>query len=108
MTLKEEHTTISEKVNYTGYVALFMNSKERKILKLAFEVSEEVQESNRSIREIRSRIEKMLSTGVSEKKAKQATKNMIRFSKNEIQMEPDKIHLYDVPDDMRDLVVNPR
>lgn len=85
-----------------------MNSEEKKILKLAFEVSDEVKEDDRSIREIRSRIERMLSTGVSEEKAKQATKNMIRFSENKLQMEPDKIHLYDVSDDMKDLVVNPR
>jgi hypothetical protein len=82
--------------------------KEKKIRRIAVSISKESQ-SDVPLNDIEEKVESIISTGVSESKAKEVVPNIINNNKKECRIpDNDEILLYNIPSDFEDLFIDPR
>jgi hypothetical protein len=86
-----------------------MKSKKKAVRRIAISISKERRKSV-PLNDIEEKVEKIISTGVSESKAKEIVPNIIDSQKEDQNRDPesDEILIYDLPESLEDLFIDPR
>lgn len=85
-----------------------MKNKKKAVRRIAISISKERRKSV-PLNDIEEKVEKIISTGVSESKAKEIVPNIIDSQKEDQNRDPEsgEILIYDLPEGLEDLFIDP-